>query len=244
MLQDQLLYFPERASIETLVSDRLHPWPGPRDFRGLVAEPPTTARGTALVFHGNAGHAGHREYYVDSLTRLGFRVILAEYPGYGPREGPLGEDSLVADAESSIARAHRLYGGPLLLIGESLGAGVVAAAGARQAAKIAGIILITPWDRLADLASHHYPWLPVSLFLHDRYDNVANLTGFSRPVVVVLAERDGIVPPQFGKRLYASLSAPKRLKIVPGADHNDWSFRVDFNWWREVTEFIRGAHGK
>lgn len=242
-LQDRLLYFPEQASIETLVSDRLRAWPTARDFRGLVAEPPGHPRGTALIFHGNAGHVGHREYYVDPLTRLGFRVILAEYPGYGPRQGPLGEASLVADAENSIARAHRIYGAPLLVMGESLGAGVAAAASVRQGGKIAGMVLMTPWDRLADLASYHYPWLPVNLFLHDRYDNVTNLAGFSRPVAVVLAERDSIVPVRFGQRLYESLSAPKRLKIVRGADHNDWSLRVDSKGWREIIEFLTSSHG-
>ena len=51
-------------------------------------------RGTAIVFHGNAGHAGHRAYYARALTPLGLRVILAEYPGYGPRAGQPGEQAL------------------------------------------------------------------------------------------------------------------------------------------------------
>ncbi len=240
MLQDQLLYFPVRASVETLVSGRLRAWPSAGDFLGLAAEPEGTARGTFLVFHGNAGHAGHREFYSDMLIRLGFRVILAEYPGYGPRRGKLGENSLVADAGKIVARAHGLYGAPLLLIGESLGAGVAAAASAGQTDKIAGMLLITPWDRLANVASHHYPWLPVNLLLRDRYDSVANLAGFTHPVAVVVAARDGIVPARFGERLYDSLAAPKRLKIVGNADHNDWSLRVDLDWWREIADFLLG----
>jgi len=35
-------------------------------------------------------------------------------------------------AEQTVVRAHRSYGTPLLLVGESLGAGVAAAAGSRQ----------------------------------------------------------------------------------------------------------------
>jgi len=43
-----------------------------------------------------------------ALARL--RVILAEYPAYGPRAGALGEESLVADAAMTIDLAYRQYG--------------------------------------------------------------------------------------------------------------------------------------
>src|SRR5687768_2341620 len=90
MFQDRMLYFPSRAPLTEMIDENLQAWPDERTFRGLVRTPPgagapTFARGTALVFHGNAGHAGHRSYYAQALTGLGLRVILAEYPGYGPR---------------------------------------------------------------------------------------------------------------------------------------------------------------
>ncbi|CAM3142279.1 alpha/beta fold hydrolase [Cupriavidus taiwanensis] len=238
MLQDHFLYFPERASVDDMVSPGLRAWPGPDDFRGLVAEPRGPVRATAMVFHGNAGHAGHRDYYASALAPLGVRVILAEYPGYGPRPGTLGERSFVADAEQSIVLARRQFDGPLLLIGESLGAGVVAAAAARQRDSIDGVLLITPWDKLAHLASHHYPWLPAGWVLRDRYDSVANLAGFGRPVMVAVAERDTIVPARFGKALYASLGEPRRLAVIDGAGHNDWTGHVDLAWWQQATAFL------
>lgn len=240
MLQDRSLYYPDKARIEDMVSRQLHPWPTPQDFRGLVAEPLAPARGTVIVFHGNAGHAGHRGYYAQALTRLGLRVILAEYPGYGPRDGELSEPSLVADAEATIALAHRLHGAPLVLIGESLGAGVAAAAAGSRREGLAGLVLITPWDRFENVAGYHFPWLPVQWILRDRYDNVANLASLGRPVLVVVAERDSIVPARFGTALYDALAAPKRLTVVKAADHNDWVGYVDDAWWREAISFILG----
>ena len=238
MFQDRLLYFPEPASVAEMVSGGLSPWPSAPDFRGLLAEADRPARATAIIFHGNAGHAGHRQFYVGRLTRLGLRVILAEYPAYGPRAGELGEKSLVTDAEQTIALAHRMYGGPLLIIGESLGAGVAAAASARQRSAVAGLLLITPWDRLEHVAAHHYPWLPVQWLLRDRYDSVAHLASFGRPVLVAIAADDGIVPPQFGRALYAALGEPKRLAVINGAGHNDWFGRLDDTWWRQATDFL------
>ena len=238
MLQDSLLYFPEKTTQEGVVTDRLAAWPSPQAFRGLVSEPQGKPRGTAILFHGNAGHAGHREFYARTLTRLGLRVILAEYPGFGPREGALGEHSLVADAQQSIELAHRQFGEPLLLIGESLGAGVAAAALARQRGSVSGLLLITPWDRLESVAAHHYPMLPVSLLLRDRYDSVANLASIDCPIVVAVAENDNIVAARFGSALHESLAAPKLLKIVRGAGHNDWFDRVDDAWWQEIIGFL------
>jgi hypothetical protein len=238
MLQDRLLYFPEQAAVADVVSDGLRAWPAPETFRGLVAEPPGAARGTAVVFHGNAGHAGHRSYYAAALTRLGLRVILAEYPGYGPRDGDPGEQRLNADAEQTIALAHRQYGSPLLVIGESLGAAVAASAASRERDMITGLLLITPWDRLENVAAYHYPWLPVKWLLRDQYLSATYLGSFDRPVLVVIAEHDRIVPARFGEALYHAVSDPKRLIVLKEAGHNDWINYVDDSWWRDAIGFL------
>jgi pimeloyl-ACP methyl ester carboxylesterase len=217
-----------------LAGGGLQAWPSPQDFRGLIAEPAGAVRGTAIVFHGNAGHAGDRAFYAHALVPLGWRVILAEYPGYGPRAGLPGEASLVADADATLALAHRRYGGPLLLVGESLGAAVAAAAGARRPDLTAALLLITPWDRLARVGAHHYPWLPVKWLLRDDYDTQSRLAGFSRPVVVAVAEHDRIVPAPLGVALHAALGGPRHLVVIAAADHNDWPDRVDAGWWRAV----------
>ena len=241
LLQDRQLYFPATPPLATVLAeagrDGLLAWPSGADYRGLRREPATPARGTLLLFHGNAGHAGQRAGYAE-LSRLGLRVILAEYPAYGPRPGKLGEASLVADAAASIALVRAQFPGPLLLAGESLGAGVAAAAFAKAPENVDVVLLITPWDRLATVASHHFPWLPVSLLLRDRYDSVANLSAAKVPLAVVVAAEDSIVPARFGQALYDQLPAPKRLWAVPAAEHNDWIGRVDARWWNAVLDFL------
>ncbi len=240
-LQGRLLYFPAPMSLQAPPVEGLRPWPSVEDFRGWVAEPPGGARRTAVVFHGNAGHAAHRAFYAQALVPLGCRVVLAEYPGYGPRAGVPREASLVADAEETLARAHRQFGAPVLVIGESLGGGVASAAAPRQPAAVAGLLLITPWDRLRHVAGHHYRWLPVRWLLRDRYDSVENLKAFDRPTVVVVAERDSIVPAPLGTALHASLRGPKRLVVIDGSDHNDWFERTTAGWWQAVVDAALGG---
>jgi uncharacterized protein len=238
LFQHRLLYFPARAAQQELVSERLRAWPSAQGFRALVAEPVGPARATAIVFHGNAGHAGHRAFYADALAALGMRVILAEYPGYGPRPGTPGERALVEDAAQSIAIAHGLHGAPLIVIGESLGSGVAAAAAARESNKVAALWLITPWDRLAGVAAHHYPWLPVRWMLRDRFESAGHLAGFASPVLVTVAAQDRVVPERFGIALYETLSGPKRLLALPDAGHSDWPSRVDARWWADALDFL------
>ena len=237
LMQDRLLYYPARVSVDQASASGLQPWPSAQDFRGLLAPAAASPRGSVIVFHGNAGHAGQREFYVQALAPLGLRVLLAEYPGYGPRDGKLGEASLVDDTARSIDIAYRQFGAPLLVLGESLGAGVAAAAAARQREQVAGLVLITPWDRLEHVASYHYPWLPVRWLLRDRYDSAAHLAGFDRPVLVVVAEQDDIVPAHFGQALYDALPGNKRLWTLD-AGHNDWPLRVDGRWWQQIVDFV------
>ncbi len=106
---------------------------------------------------------------------------------------------------------------------------------------MAGLLLITPWDRLRHVAGHHYRWLPVRWLLRDRYDSVENLKAFDRPTVVVVAERDSIVPSQLGTALHASLPGPKRLVVIKDSDHNDWFERTTAGWWQAVVDAALGG---
>jgi len=238
--QDRLLYFPARAPVEQVASEALRPWPGPADFRGLLGEPAGAPRGTAVVFHGNAGHAGHRGYYAQALGSLGWRVVLAEYPGYGPRAGIPGEAGFVADALETLDLAHRQFGAPLLVVGESLGAAVAAQAAASRQDIIAGLLLVTPWDRLAHVGAHHYPWLPVGWMLRDPYDSARHLARVRRPVVIAVAEHDRIVPARFSRALHDAIDGPKHLVVMAGSDHNDWPGRVDAAWWQRAVAAATG----
>ncbi|NJD07560.1 MAG: alpha/beta hydrolase [Methylococcaceae bacterium] len=237
VFQRQLLYFPTTTQ-DPATPEGFTPWVKYGELRGYLAEPEQTAKATAVVFHGNAGHAGERDYYAAALAPLGLRVILAEYPGYGPRPGRIDEESLVADARRTLAQAGHDFPGPLLALGESLGAGGVAGAVADPELSIAGLMLITPWNSLVKPAQFHYPWLPVDWILQDRYDSTRNLAQFARPVLVAVAEQDSIVPARFGTDLYQSLTGTRQLRLIPKADHNDWFFRVDASWWQDSIDFL------
>ncbi|MGZ4999614.1 MAG: alpha/beta hydrolase, partial [Methylomonas sp.] len=60
LLQRKMLYFPTRFNQEQqerlMLSLNMQAWPSANDLRGLISKKaPADAKGTVLVFHGNAG---------------------------------------------------------------------------------------------------------------------------------------------------------------------------------------------
>jgi uncharacterized protein len=244
-LQDSMLYYPnvDRPSSAVLASRHLRYWPADdAGYRGLVSTLPADAgKGIVIVFHGNAGTAADRDFYVEWLAPLGYRVLLAEYPGYGGRTGRPAETVFVKDAHATLRLAFEQFGGPVFLLGESLGCGVAAAAAKDPPVPVSGMALFTPWDTLLAVAKSTFPWLPVRWFLKDTYDSVGNLRSFPGPIAVIGAEDDEVIPVRHAQELFRSLAADKKLWMVRGARHNDWPDRMDPSWWREIMDHVSGG---
>ena len=243
--QHKLLYFPEHltdaAAREAFAFYKVERWPDPAgaEYRGVVkATVPeaTLTNGTVLVFHGNAGGAHERESYCDTLQKLGWRVILAEYPGYGARAGKLGEASFREDGRETARLVRKRCPGRLVILGESLGSGVAASIADDKEVQADAVILATPWDTLASVAAHHYPWLPVRLCLRDRYDSVAYLKNYHGPISLLMAEDDEIMPASCTLALYDALPHADRKHLVrlPSVGHNEWFWQVSDGQWREL----------
>jgi uncharacterized protein len=240
-LQYRMLYYPSFSvpSEKELAANNLQFWPAEADYRGFIGRAEIrNSKGTVIVFHGNAGTADHRAYYVAALGSMRYRVILAEYPGYGARHGELGEKSFVHDAQATIRLASQRYAEPIFLLGESLGCGIVAAAAKDQSLRINALLLITPWDTLLAVAKSLYPLLPMGLFMKDKYDSVENLRSFRGKIAVIGAERDEILPIGHANALYGSLTGDKKMWVIRGAGHNDWPMFVDAKKWQEFMDFV------
>jgi len=242
LAQGRLLYFPGPGGLDLARQLDLEPWPQPEGHLGfLPVDAPAEPLGTFLVWHGNAGTALDRRYFPRALGARGFRVILMEYPGYGERPGEPGEASFTADARAAARLALRTFGEPVYVLGESMGCGVATAVAADPECRVAGVVLITPWATLPDLAQSAYPFLPARWLVRDRYDNVANLARYAGPVAVLISERDEVIAPRHAERLHESISSPKRRWVFEGAGHNSWPSGAGETWWDEVVAFIAGV---
>jgi alpha-beta hydrolase superfamily lysophospholipase len=90
---------------------------------------PGGARGLVVLVHGLGEHCGRYGHVARRLAAQGFDVVGYDHRGHGRSPGPRGgvpaEDTLCADLGRVIAAARRESGGPLVLLGHSLG-GLVA----------------------------------------------------------------------------------------------------------------------
>ncbi len=245
VLQRKMIYFPDRGrpAADAVRTMGLRYWPDDgTGYKGFVsARASDHFRATVIAFHGNAGSAWQRDYFIHALQPLGYRVILAEYPGYGGRSGEINETALVRDAKDTIKQAREAFNAPIYLLGESMGCGVAAAAAASPDISTAGLILITPWDSLPDLAQSLYWYLPARMLTRDRFDSVLNLQSYDYPVAVAIAQNDEVIPGKHSLRLYHALRAPKRLWQFQGAGHNSWPTQPNAPWWREAMDFVSSA---
>jgi pimeloyl-ACP methyl ester carboxylesterase len=245
--QKKLLYFPDRPSLQILIASSSHfgleLWPSQdANYRGLINTiPRADYTGTVIVFHGNGGSARDRLYYIQPLERLGYRVILAEYPDYGARPGRHGERTFAADAIETVNIARKTFAGPLILWGESLGCGVAANVVKHLVKKPDGVVLLTPFDSLPNLAQKLYRFLPARLLVKDKYDNIGNLRDYAGPIAVLMAGQDEIIPGILTKHLYESLTTSKKLWVFPNAGHNSWPADPDEPWWAEVMTFLENS---
>lgn len=247
--QEKMIYFPSKITRSELAARAgqlgLTLWPADSaDYFGLAGmEFSGRSRGVVMVFHGNAGSAIDRYYYVAEMRRLGYRVVLFEYPGYGARSGTLGEAVFVNEAVRAARKAVAEFGGPLYVLGESLGCGIASAIAGMKDTTVKGVVLITPWDTLPNLAQDIYWFLPVKRLIRDRYDNIENMRNFGGPVAVIMAGEDEVIPNKRTKKLCESLPENKKLWTLQGVGHNDWHTAVDGAWWGEIMRFVSGGDG-
>jgi pimeloyl-ACP methyl ester carboxylesterase len=241
LVQRSMIYHPGRAPTKTLLemakSDGFEPWENAAGKRigWKRLDGAGTARGRALILHGNAGYALDRADYTKALQQgTGFDVFILEYPGYGDRAGAPSQKALFDAAEEAFQLLRT--NGPVHLLGESLGTGVAAYLAGAHPEAVGGLLLFTPYNNFASVAQRHMPLFPVRLILWDRFPSDEFLKNYHGPVAVMLAGNDEVVPDKFGRRLFDGYSGPKKLWEAPNAGHTEVQTQPP-EFWKAIADF-------
>lgn len=240
--QRRLIYFPDALTPATIPSDveavayttedglTLEAW-----YLAAAGE----THGTVIVFNGNAGNRAGRQPLGEELRIAGFSVLLTDYRGYGGNPGQPTEEGLAADARAAVAyvRARSdTVPDAIFYFGESLGAAV--AIGLAHDDPPAALVLRSPFTSLADIAATHYPFLPSSILLRDRYPNVELIAAIDVPIMVVAGTLDQIVPIDQSRQILEAAAGSARLLEVADADHNDAELASGDRMIAEVVGFL------
>jgi pimeloyl-ACP methyl ester carboxylesterase len=211
-------------------------WVEDGKYRGKICEPSGPAKGTVIIYHGNAGTVDDRAVLAGALTDRGLRVVLVEYPGYGKREGRATIRKALAASLDDFVLARAKWQGSLYVLGESFGAGVAAEVIRTHGEKAAGVVLITPWDSLANVVNAMFI-VPLAFLLQERFDSVEALAQYRGRVVIVAAERDEVLPIGHARALAKAVPAATYLELR-GAGHNDWPWFMTPKEWDWIVESL------
>jgi fermentation-respiration switch protein FrsA (DUF1100 family) len=212
---------------------RLHGW-----FFKSKAAPAGT---TIIYFHGNGGNIKNTGWLGEHLAARGFSVLLFDYRGYGRSEGYLeDEQGLFTDADAAydyVTRERGVSPQKIVLYGHSLGTTAVADLAARR--ECAAIIMESGLSSGNEMAKVVLPWLPHQLFFlaKNRFDSAGKLPRVHCPVLITHGELDNTVPVEQARILFAAANQPRKLIILPGADHNFFGALGD-KYLDVLTEFI------
>jgi pimeloyl-ACP methyl ester carboxylesterase len=242
LMQDRLLFFPQpisetaRGEVKkrfTFVQDltleaegtKLHAW----------HVPAAPGKPLVLYFGGNAEEVSWM--IPDARARApGMGWLLINYRGYGGSGGAPSEASISADALRWHDHAVKELGASRVIVfGRSLGSGAAVAVAAQR--KVAGAILVTPFDSLVEVAGHHYPFLPVRLLLRHPFDSVKLAPHLQVPLLCIAATRDEVIPMVHARRLFDAWAGPKQWLELPGANHNSTDGMPAF--WPAITAFLQ-----
>jgi pimeloyl-ACP methyl ester carboxylesterase len=205
----------------------------------VPADQPDESRTLVLGFGGNAWNGQDVAEYLHELYPE-HDVAAFHYRGYAPSTGTPSAKALIADAplvyDAAIERATPAR---VVAVGFSIGSGIAAQLSARR--KLAGLILVTPFDSLKAVAQSMYPWIPIGPFFAHEIDAAAALEGSHVPVAIVAAEFDQIVPPERTSALKKHIANLIYDQTVTGAGHNDIYARSEFQEdMRAALEAILG----
>ena len=176
---------------------------------------------TVLLFHGNAGHIGHRVEKFRRILEAGYGFLFLEYRGYGGNPGKPSEMGLHTDARAALdfLAGREIPREKVILYGESLGCGIAVRAATKH--HFSAVILEAPYTSIADVAQRQYWFLPVRWLVRDRYDTLGIINRVTSPVVVMHGEQDEIIHVSFGKRVFEAAPEPKIAWFFEGAGHNN-----------------------
>jgi hypothetical protein len=203
--------------------------------------PAEDARGTVLLFHGNAGNISHRLDYLRMFNRLRYSTLIIDYRGYGTSTGSPSEQGTYRDAVAAwryLTEARGVRDSDIVLFGESLGAAVASWLAARHAPR--ALVLASAFTSASDLGSEVYWFLPVRLISRFHYDNLANLAAVKVPVLIAHSRNDEIVPFTHGERLYAAATGPKRFLELSGGHNSGFVFTRE-EWVQALADFLEGV---
>lgn len=195
-----------------------------------------------LYFHGNGEDLRETEAHVRGLARHA-TVYAADYRGYGQSTGRPSVRTFEADARAFCDAAVAHGADPARLVAQGYSLGTAAAAEVAATRPVAALILGGGFTSLLAVPRLN------RLLLRDWLPTRDKLPRVACPVWIFHGDADRLIPLAHGQALFAAANAPKRLTVIPGADHirahrHDADHLAACLRWLETLQAEKAKNGK
>ena len=204
-------------------------------LKSLFKKPSSKDKSTILIFHGNAGHVGHRVDKFKHFLESGYGLLLLEYRGYGKNPGKPSEEGIYKDGQAALKflSKQNIFFQQIILYGESLGCGIAAKLSTENS--FDATILESPYTSIAEVAQSHYWYLPAKWLVLDRHDIIGIIKDIKSPLLIMHGEKDNVINIELAKKVFDAAPEIKQALYVPNAGHNNL---FDFNLYEKIFVFL------
>ncbi len=193
-----------------------------------------------LYCHGNAGNISHRFDKLTLFNKLGLKVFIFDYRGYGKSQGVPSEKGLYLDVEAAyyhLVEERMIPPENIIIYGSSIGGAVAI----DLASKVKSHVLIVEgtFTKIKDMLKVAYPFVPAFL-ISSKFDSFSKISSVKQPVLVIHSREDEIVPFWMGEKLFHMAHPPKKMLTLKGG-HNTAFHDSEVLYGESIKSFIRYA---
>ena len=207
-------------------------------------------RGTLIYLHGAADNRVSSVAAIQRFRPLGFDVVAYDSRAHGDSGGDICTYGFFE--KQDLRRVlDATDAGPIVLMGGSLGA-AVAIQSAVDNPRVSAVVAAETFSDLRTIATERAPFfftrgtIAQAFEVAERQgdfdvDAVSPVVAAARidvPVLVIHGDADRETPPDHARRVFEALHGPKRLIMVPGAQHNG-SLRPEI--WDQIERWVLDA---
>ncbi|MEZ4449691.1 MAG: alpha/beta hydrolase [Nannocystaceae bacterium] len=180
-----------------------------------------------VFFGGNAFSLATSQHILDEIGTAGEGAAVFAYRGYDGSGGEPSEPALIADALAVVAslESQGVPPGRIILVGQSVGTGVVIQAAAALSARDRpprGVVLLSPYTSIRQVFQDQVPVLPIGWAVRDPLDSTASIAAIRAPILMIHGDGDRLIGPDHSAAL-AALVEPGAVQrvVLAGRAHND-----------------------
>ena len=202
---------------------------------------------TILFFHGNGEIVADYDDVASLYLAMGVNFFPVDYRGYGRSSGRPTISVMLADARTvfSYARewlASKGYGGPMIVMGRSLGSASALEIASTDPEGTAGLIIDSGFADVMGLLARLGARPPDGLPADSVVRQEEKIAAYHGPTLIIHGTYDMIIPPRDADVLFRACPSPtKRLLKIDGAGHNDLMAVGMQDYIRAIADLVRAV---